>query len=296
MKIRPLKNPESFYGSTARSVRMGICMIGLAVPGLSFSETKSTLRQETSSCSKEIAKEEKAQVVLTSTAVGVGAVTVWGVLNWDYFSQSPNRGSEGWFGEDAKHGGVDKLGHMYASYVFSHGLAAFYEHKNFSRYEAGLYGSLTSWAVMSYVEFGDSFSNFGFSDEDLVMNSAGCLVAYLLYTQPKLARKIDFRVQYGVQPSQVDFATDYENMKFLVALKLNGFEALEKTLLKHVEFHYGYYAEGFEDDDKKKERYTYLGVGINLTDLFRRRGYTKTATVLNYVQVPYTSINYDSEL
>jgi hypothetical protein len=268
----------------------------MTVSCFSSTEIQSENQLGNPSVPSQISKEEKTRTVLVSTATGMGVVTVWGVLNWDYFTKSPNQGSEGWFGKGTEHGGVDKLGHMYASYIFSHGLAAFYEHKDFSRHEAGLYGSLTSWVIMGYMEFGDSFSEFGFSHEDLIVNSAGCLMGYLLYTQPQLASKIDLRLEYGVHPTQSDFTTDYENMKFSVALKLNGFEAPKKTFLKHMELHFGYYAEGFEDDDKKKERYTYMGVGINLTDLFQRRGYAKTATVLKYVQVPYTSVNYDSKL
>jgi hypothetical protein len=34
-----------------------------------------------------------------------------------------------------------------------------------------------------------------------------------------------------------------------------------------------------------------VGIGINLTDLFKRHGWNKTATLLRYVQIPYTSVN-----
>jgi hypothetical protein len=54
----------------------------------------------------------------------------------------------------------------------------------------------------------------------------------------------------------------------------------------------GYYARGFSDDKDKKERNFYLGIGLNLTDLFRRYSWKKTAVVLDYIQIPGTYLQY----
>ncbi len=42
---------------------------------------------------------------------------------------------------------------------------------------------------MSYMEFGDSFSNYGFYHEDFLMNPFGCTAGYLLYANPNLSKK-----------------------------------------------------------------------------------------------------------
>ena len=40
------------------------------------------------------------------------------------------------------------------------------------------------------------------------------------------------------------------------------------------------------------ERDLYIGIGINLSNIFRQRGYKKVSTFLNYYQVPYTYLPY----
>jgi hypothetical protein len=81
--------------------------------------------------------------------------------------------------------------------------------------------------------------------------------------------------------SFADFTTDYENSKYLLALKLNGFDFARSGFLKHIELHVGYYTRGFSDPDADKERNVFVGIGFNLTDLFRRHSYNRTATLFN---------------
>jgi hypothetical protein len=238
---------------------------------------------------------EKRRRVVQVNLLGIGLVSAWGIYKWDYFTQSPNAGSEGWFGNGTDEGGADKLGHLYASYAATHGLAYLYENWRFERDEAALYGALSSWAIMGFMEFGDSFSDFGFSMEDLLFNTVGSAFGYLLYQNTDLAGKIDLRWEYGIHPSGGGVFTDYENTKVLLALKLNGFKATRRGLLKHLELHLGYYTRGFDDHESGQERNLYVGIGVNLTDLLRRHGHAKTATVLNYLQLPgtYLSLKHD---
>jgi len=264
-------------------------------------ETKDQRETGTASVSNEApagtaGQRDQNRVVLTTTAVGVAGVTAWGVLYWDYFTRAPHAQSEGWFGRGTDDGGMDKLGHCYATYVMSHGIASLYSRWDFEREEAALYGSLTSFAIMGYMELGDSFSDYGFSYEDMVFNTVGALIGYLLYIHPDLSSKIDLRWQFGLEPQKSDFLTDYSNSRFLLALKLNGFESTQRNWLRHIELHVGYYTEGFDEAAEENLRHPYVGVGFNFTDLLRRHGYAKTSTVFRYIQVPYTSANYDFDL
>jgi len=218
--------------------------------------------------------------------IGIGAVTAWGVANWDYFSRSPHAQSEGWFGANTGSGGADKTGHFYTTYVTAHGISAYFKRKCIKHDNAALYGAMSSFLIMSYMELGDSFSDYGFSYEDFVSNSLGSLTGYYLYKYPELAKKLDIRWEYGFHPTSRDAVTDYENSKYLLAIKLNGFEATQKGLLKHLELHLGYYSRGFDEVTEKNERNLYFGIGLNLTDLFRRNGYDKSATLFNYYQLP----------
>jgi len=264
-------------------------------------ETMDRRDPEAASAANEVStgtvdRSGRNRAVLTTAAIGVAGVTAWGVLNWDYFSRKPHAKSEGWFGKNTDDGGMDKLGHCYGTYVMSHGIASLYEHWDFEREEAALYGSLTSFAIMGYMEFGDSFSDYGFSYEDMVFNTIGALMGYVLYVHPELSNKIDLRWQFGLEPKQSDFLTDYSNSRFLLALKLNGFESMQKSWLRHIELQVGYYTEGFDEPAEENRRHPYVGVGFNFTDLLRRHGYGKTSTAFRYIQLPYTSANYEFDL
>ena len=240
----------------------------------------------------ELTPKQQNQKLLLTTMAGVGVITAWGIAQWDYFSQSPHSDSEGWFSNDTKYGGADKLGHMYVSYVTSHGLAYLYERWDFQKEKAAFYGALSSLLIYGYMEIGDSFSEHGFSYEDLIANALGSAFGYFLYRSPELADKIDFRWEYGIDPQGSDFTTDYENTKYLFALKMNGFKSMQNTMLKHFELLLGYYTRGFSAENESKERNIFVGVGLNLTDIFRRHSFNKTATILRYIQVPYTYIEY----
>ena len=239
-------------------------------------------------CTTEINSKEKSERVFNANITGIGIVTACGLTHWDYFSRSPHSTSEGWFGNASDDGGADKLGHLYTSYVAAHGLSALYESWCFTKHDAAIYGALSSFAVLGYMELGDSFSDYGFSREDFWMNALGSVAGYCLYENTDLARKIDIRWQDGFHPTGSDFTTDYENSTYLLAVKFNGFEATRSSFLKHLELHIGYYARGFYDPVINKERNLYIGLGINLTDWFRRKGYRKTAVLFNYMQLPGT--------
>lgn len=84
--------------------------------------------------------------------------------------------------------------------------------------------------------------------------------------------------------------------KYLFALKLNGFKNMQNSMLKHIELLLGYYTRGFSDAEEAKQRNIFVGVGLNLTDFFRRHSYNKTATILRYIQIPYIYIEYANDL
>ena len=260
----------------------------LFVLGLTLGLAPAGLAEEQGEQALPLTKEQKRQRLLLTNGVGLGLVTLWGVAEWDYFSRSPHAQSEGWFGYHTNSGGADKLGHMYSTYAFAHGLSALYNHWGFETEESGLYGALTSWAIMGYMELGDAFSDYGFAYEDMVANSAGALLGYLLYRDEKLAEKLDLRWEYGLQPTKGDLLTDYENSKFLLALKLNGFESCRQNLWRHLEFHLGYYTRGFDDMETDRFRKLYLAISINLTDLLAGHGWQKSSTALRYLQLPYS--------
>ena len=236
----------------------------------------------------DLSKEEKV------TALNAGALLVaaaWGIIFWDYGQKGMRMEDEKWFQKDSAEGGADKLGHFYSNYIMTHGFACIYESWDYKPRRAALYGALSSFGVMGFVELGDSFSENGFSYSDLIMNTLGSGAGYLLYSSPELARKIDFRIEYKPDFGEGDIFTDYEGMKFLMAVKLDGFDFITNEYLKYPEFHLGYYARGYSEDTGDKSRNLYVGIGINMSKILRDFSWEKTARAFNYVQLPFTYIS-----
>lgn len=237
----------------------------------------------------------KEETVFISNGIGLAAITTWGILNWDYFKNDPKTAHEGWFSENSKTGGQDKLGHFFASYSLSHLLSAMYEKSGYSARQGALIGAVSSFGLTTWMELGDAFSTYGFSREDMVMNVLGATAGYVLYAYPELSEKIDFRLEYLPEFDKADVLTDYENQKFLMALKFDGFEFARKNYLKYLELHLGYYTRGYDNHDTR-ERNIYLGLGINFSRIFKTASMPRTAKVFNYIQLPYTYVAVEKNL
>lgn len=240
---------------------------------------------------------DKSQRVTWLNVAGVGFITVWGTVNWEYGDRAPHAEREGWFGENTKHGGADKLGHSFTTYALSHALSWTYEGWGYGARDAAELGAWSSFGLMGFMEFGDSFSEFGFSYEDFIMNAVGSYAAYVMYTQPRLREVLDFRVEYRTDLSTFDFFTDYERMKYLAAIKFDGISRLKSTPARYFDFQIGYFTRGYTDDENaNKERNVYVALGLNLSHLFNAHGHKKTATFFNYVQIPETYIDRSKDL
>ena len=236
----------------------------------------------------DLSKEEKV-MALNAGALLVAAA--WGITFWDYGQKGMRMEDEKWFQTDSAEGGADKLGHFFSNYIITHGFASIYESWDYEPRRAALYGALSSFGVMGFVELGDAFSDNGFSYSDLIMNLLGSGAGYLLYSYPELARKIDFRIEYRPNFREGDIFTDYEGMKFLMAVKMEGFDCITNEYLQYPEIHLGYYARGYSEDAGDKSRNLYIGMGINMSKILRDLCWKKTARLFNYVQLPFTYVN-----
>jgi len=223
-----------------------------------------------------------------------GTILTWGVLNWDYFSQPPKTKNEQWFGHGTKEGGADKFGHLWTAYAMTHGFAAAYRHFGYDEETAARYGTFSAFGVTGIMEVGDSFSEeHGFSYEDMIANTVGAGIGYLLLHNPEWQERLDLRWEYNPDFSdfETDVTTDYQHSKYLLAVKAEGFELLRETPLKYLELHFGYYARGYDSSRSNsfdpRERYLYAGLGINVGRLIRPLWDTK---LFNYMQVPNTDL------
>jgi hypothetical protein len=234
----------------------------------------------------------------TTLVAGIG---VLGVVSWDWGSSSFNFNDEGFFGGDTGSFGMDKLGHAYSTYVISDYLAHSMR-ANGASSGAPYNAALLSWGLMLGVEVFDGFSDdHGFAYEDLIFNALGAGFSVLRNTVPGLREKLDFRLEYIPSGNTDGFhpVTDYSGQKYILALKLSGFEWCRKTPLRFLELHGGYFARGFTDDERERgereRKKPYVAVGINVSELiFGKTEIGKTnfgrhaARLLEYAQVPYT--------
>ena len=242
----------------------------------------------------------RRKTVLLNAGVA-GGLLLWGVINWDYFQRSPRAEAEGWFSHGTKSGGADKLGHAFSTYAAGRAFRQVYLDWGYDAGRAGRLGILSALGVMTLMEVGDSFSrSFSFSYEDVLMNLAGAGYGYLMERCPGLDRKLDFRAEY--QPGfghdfSFDLLTDYEHLRFLLALKGSGFAALRASWLGYLELHVGYYTRNYEDFRSalpdRRERILYLGVGLDVGRLLAR--WVKWP-IFDYLQVPYTELRLERNL
>ena len=230
--------------------------------------------------------------ILYTNLIGSTVIMTWGVLNWDYGKRSMHASNEGWFGKDTKTGGADKLGHFYATFAFSHYFANLYRGFGYDKHKAIKEGAISSFILNTVMEVGDSFSSYGFSYEDFVFNALGSYLGYYLLMHPDINNIIDVRLEYKptdkiISGESIDILTDYNGMKFLTAVKFDGFEKLEDSFFKYFEFHVGYYTrkEGGEIN-----RHPYVAIGINLSHLLSPVS-KRASRVFNYYQMPYTYIS-----
>lgn len=237
-----------------------------------------------------ITKEDKLIYLNIFTSLGI---ITYGIEHWGYSTDiKPHTQSEGWFGADTKEGGADKFGHAYTGYSMAHTYSAIYESWGYDKDSAALYGAWSSFAFTSIMEFGDSFSDYGISYEDMIVNTLGALFGYVSYKNPEVGDKVDFRVEYKLHNKMwdKDFLTDYENAKYLFALKGSGFKSLEASrYMRYFELYLGYYVRGFEQRIVDRKRNLFIGLGINLSELLDTK-------IFKYYQIPDSYLNYKEQL
>ena len=245
---------------------------------------------------------EKKVTALNITAAGAAALI--GAGSWDYCSSSFHFSDEGWFDPDTKFGGADKLGHAYSGYVFTDIYSSIYKRWGYSDDKALLGGVLSSWFQMTLIEFGDGFSReYGFSWEDELMDTLGIGLAYLRNRYPSLKDKFDFRVEWFPSPAlrhgDRTVFTDYSGQKYLIALKPDGFLKTDNSLIKAVEFDFGYYSRGYDENNRYfngEKRYTFFGVGLNMTYILEQLTGNRFGGIFEYVQIPFTYIPFSNKL
>lgn len=233
--------------------------------------------------------QPKEKKLLYTNIAAVSVIGLWGLSEWDYGVANWYNADEGWFEQNSKYGGADKLGHFWATYAFSDALTGLYKNWGYESTKANNYGALSAWGVQIFMEVADATSETqGFSWEDVAMNTFGALTSVVMERYPELDRKIDFRLEYVLNVEVDGLFDDYSNQFYSMVIKLDGFDSIENNFLKYLEFHAGYYTRGYDDKEKENRRSLYAGVSFNFSRLLYQNNWRKTGKMLEYLQVPYT--------
>ena len=241
-----------------------------------------------------------------------------GMRDWDWGGSKFDTINEGWFGSNTRHGGMDKIGHAFSTFVISDLLTDRIRANATNATGAEITGALLGFGIMGLGETVDGFTGkHRFSREDIIANAAGALFSVFRNAVPGISDKLDFRLMYtpasferpGVTPDEFTLIPPYERQRYILALKGSGFEALKATPLRYLELQAGFQARGFGDNERRLnypiERTFYVGVGLNLNEILfgdvpypNLAGYRDTRPAwaarkaLEYLQVPYTAVYY----
>lgn len=216
----------------------------------------------------------------------------------------PKTQKEGWFGRDTNNLGVDKLAHAYSTYVVSEILHARLRRKTGDAPGIELTSAALASGAMLWAELFDSIEpDSGWSWEDVAFNSIGAGFSVLRNAVPGLDRKLDFRLM--IVPNEDIYTLSgkehFRQQRHFLALKPAGFKGMERNPLRFVEFHLGYRADDFLNEDRAAgitpKRHVFVGLGLNLREVFfkqpRSRVGRAVGDALDYFQPPYTVIQHD---
>lgn len=211
---------------------------------------------------------------------------------------------EGWFGKDTTNLGVDKLTHAYNSYLIAEFLQSRIARKTGVKGSGAVTAAVLASGLMIYSELYDAHKvTSGFSIQDVLFNTGGAAFSVARNTVPGLERKLDFRLLLIPNSDIYTFKgkRHYAQQRFMLALKLSGFEGMERSPLRFLELHAGYHASGFTGPDRARgetpRRRIFYGVGVNLKELFFKSPRSTAGRIagqaLDYLQVPYTAIHIE---
>ncbi len=187
-------------------------------------------------------------------AIGAGLAVV-GLRDWDWGGSKFQFIEEGWFAKNTRHGGMDKIGHAFSTFVIADILTDRIRANASNPSGAPITGALVAFGIMGLGEALDGFTGkHRFSREDIVANGVGAAFAVLRNSVPGLREKLDFRFMYtpasyerpGITASEDSgIIPPYQRQRYIAALKGSGFDKLKNTPLRYVELHAGFDARGF---------------------------------------------------
>ncbi|TDW62746.1 putative lipoprotein DUF2279 [Novosphingobium sp. PhB55] len=213
--------------------------------------------------------------------------------------------NEGWFGKDTTNLGIDKLTHAFDTYLIAEILHMRLHDKTHASQGDAVTAAILASTFMALNEISDGIeTDSGYSMQDITMNLVGAGFSILRNTVPGMREKVAFKIEIIPDDNIYSYRgqAHYAQQRYMLSFKGAGFEGLKRTPLRFVDLQVGYYGSDFMIDDrlagKEPKRHLFVGLGLNLGELLFGRSRSRLGkagyTVLDYFQVPYTSIRYDT--
>jgi hypothetical protein len=214
--------------------------------------------------------------------------------------------NEGYWGRNTYVGGGDKASHLVSYYSVARLLEGVYESFDLHGERAYTLASATSFVAGLATELGDGTNKYGFSHEDLVIDTVGAASAFVL-ARYRLNDLIGFRAGIVAAPDTPEeietdgTGKDYTREIYTADLKLAG---LSKRLDRGfgparfllVSMTYGVKGYPYAPPELR-ERQVGLEVGLNVAELARAAGVPENRwwgrmllIVLDIVRFPYTAV------
>jgi uncharacterized protein YfiM (DUF2279 family) len=207
---------------------------------------------------------------------------------------------------------VDKLGHFYASFYFSHGTSKALQWTGVSKKKSDFWGAVTGFAVLVPIEVLDGFSDaYGASTGDLVADAAGAafyLGQSMWWNEIRIQPKFSFqRTRYaGLRPTVLgndissEILKDYNGQTYWLSVDVDKFIRFPRWL--NIAAGYGATGMVYARDGANREagydayRQYYLGFDIDLTAIRTRSKAVRTAIfLLNMIKLPAPAVEFSEK-
>jgi hypothetical protein len=233
------------------------------------------------------------------------------------FSETPHQSyhftDEGWFGRNTYAGGGDKAAHFVDYAILSKELGNAYRVLGFDRTTSIWLGFGVATATGLMTEIGDGTSKYGFSYEDLVMDTLGAGTAAII-AATRTEDLFGFRGGFLLPPSGRDTCCavpgkgpDYSNQIQAADLKLAGVArrlGVNIGPLRYLLVSMTYGSKGYPSGvPELRERQVGFEIGLNFEQILNDLRVTRDTwwgyglhLVFDNVRFPFTAVGYRYDL
>ncbi len=245
--------------------------------------------------------------------VGVGAALAIGGSAVSAYTETPrfpwHFTNEGWFGQNTYVGGADKASHFVSYYAVQRIATEYNQAFHLPRNQAAWIATGTSFLAGLMTEIGDGTNKFGFSWQDLTMDTLGAFSG-LAIVNFGLDDLIGFRAGWvpgAPDPDRGGLGRDYSSEIYTFDLKFQGLgkrACFNPGPAKYLLFSVTYGTKGYPyDDPTVRERQIGLEIGINFAPILEALKVPREKwwgvvlyTLFDIVRFPYTAIGWRYDL